>query len=228
MLERTDRALPDNEVFAERTRAALARSGTLAVLMTGPPGAGKTQVICETLHRLPCGTHAAAIVAHSAADRDVSRLSYDCPLCMAIDVTLPEARDIARAVGQLDLHAIDLLFIEALGGVSGVPRLGQDHTVVCLSVSGGDDKAAEFARVLGGSALLLLTQTDLRHHIPFNQAKLVSDARAANPRLECIEISCPQGTGLEDWMRWLTPRWQQKRGAAKPYEELLSSEWFFG
>lgn len=219
---------PENEVFAEQTRRALERSGTLAVLLSGPPGAGKTEVIRQTLRRIPCGTHAAAIVAHGAADRDASRLSSGCTQCLALDVTLPEARDVAQAVGQLDLHSIDLLLIEALGGISGAPRLGQDLTVACLSVCGGDDKAAEFRHLLAGSALLLITQTDLRGHVLFDQAKLLSDARAANSRIEAIEISCPQGTGLEQWMRWLTPRWQQKRGAARPYEQLLSSEWFFG
>lgn len=228
MLLPKSRALADNSAVAGENRATLARTGTLAVLMTGPPGTGKTAVIHETLRRLPHGTHAAVIVAHSAADRDLARLSGLYARGIGLDVTFPDALGVADALRQIDLRSTDLVFIEGIGGICGVPRLGQDLTVVCLSVSGGDDKAAEYRGLIAGAALLLLTQTDLRHHIPFDQAKLLADSRAANPDVDLIEISCPQGRGLDEWMRWLSPHWQHKRAAARPYEELLQSEWFFG
>src|SRR5262249_16821790 len=119
-------------------------------------------------------------------------------------------QEIELAMERIKLAETDVVFIETLGGIAGTPDFGQDATVAVLAVSGGDDKAAEYAKLLSGSQALILTKSHLRPTLVFPPGAFRADLRRINPQAELIELSAFENTGLDRWSNWLEHARQQK------------------
>ena len=109
----------------------------------------------------------------------------------------------------------DVLFIETLGGIAGAPQFGQDATVTVLSVTGGDDKAAEYEQLVSHSKIVLLNQIDLSPHVTFNRRRFLGDLHRINPHAKLLELSASTGTGLDPWLQWITDGRAQKLERSK-------------
>src|SRR5262249_8843117 len=132
----------------ELIRAHFSRSCTLVVHLIGPPRSGKTQLIEATLKQLPSPGRVVVITVNPASSRDAQRLQGVCGRVVHLDAAVPDARDVWRALSQLDPQQSDFVLIESAGGLAPLPDLGQDETAAVLAVSGGDDKAAEYSSML--------------------------------------------------------------------------------
>jgi hydrogenase nickel incorporation protein HypB len=220
---------PADGLAAVQNRTALKRANVLAVAMVGPPGAGKTALLEATARQLRGHARVAVITVNPAADRDAERVSRYCDYVQAVKTSAPDAGAIRPAIQRLDLDRIDILFIESLGGISGVPDFGHDVTVTILAVSGGDDKAAEYATLLSHSEALVLTKAELQRHVVFDRGALRLDAHRINPEAEFIEVSAFENTGLKRWLTWLDRQRQKKDPAYRPSKlPPPLPEWFFG
>ena len=115
---------------------------------------------------------------------------------------------IDRALGQWNLDALEILFIENVGNLvcPSSYDLGEDAKIVLLSVTEGDDKPLKYPSIFFKSELLVLTKIDLLPHVPFDLARARENARRINPAIEILELSCLTGAGLADWRSWLTRR----------------------
>jgi hydrogenase nickel incorporation protein HypB len=210
-------------------RIELARHGILAVRLIGPPGSGKTELIEATMRRLASPRRTAVIVVNPAAERDAARLRPHCRHVEFIDASVPRAAFIWRAIQQLPLKDIDLILIEACGGLAPLEDLGQDATVAAFAVSGGDDKAAEYHGLLENASLVLLTQNDMRPWVKFEEYVFRGDVKNLNSAAEIIELSAVSGTGMDCWVQWLEKtRDAKKRRIAPETSEESSTEAFFG
>ena len=138
------------------------------VAIVGPPGAGKTELLESTVRQLRGKARVAIIAINPSADRDAGRCARTCDQVEGIRTAAPSRRKVAPALERIDWEKTDIVLIESVGGIVGPPDLGQDATVTVLSVTGGDDKAAEYADLLAHSQLAILTKTDLRTHIAFD------------------------------------------------------------
>jgi len=192
------RALPQ-----ELIRKEMARAGILTVRLIGPPGSGKTALIDATLKRLTAPRRVGVIVINPAAQRDAERLLPHCRHVESIDDAVPRASHVRRAVERLPIKDIDLVLIEACGGLASIDDLGQDATVATFAVGGGDDKAAEYHELLKASSVVLLTQMDLRPLVKFDESLFRRDVQAANPTAEIFELSAVTGAGMSRWIDWL-------------------------
>jgi len=213
---------------ATTNRDLLARSRVLAVALVGPPGAGKTALIEATARQLRGKARVAVVALNPAAQRDADRVSRYCAEAEGVNTASPDAIALCPALKRLDLAHLDVVFIESVGGIAGVPDLGQDATVTVLSVSGGDDKAAEYAQLLIGSAVLVLTKAELRRHVRFDRGVFRADLRRINPTAELIEVSAFENTGLPRWLEWLDRRRQLKNPRYQPVPALPPAECFLG
>jgi hydrogenase nickel incorporation protein HypB len=222
-----------NEQVAAANRRNLRRNGVAAINLVGPPGVGKSTLIGATVRRL-IGTpvRTAAIVAHVAtSSRHPSFVG--CEQVAHLVTPALDAQDVHRALEQMRLGEIDLLFIES----DGDPRfpagfnVGEDALVGVFSAAGGDDKAAEFPNLITGSSLVLLTKADLEPYVPFDRETFQADVRQLNPIVDLIELSIVSGDGMTDWLRWLGQRLAAARPPMAEMEadpDRLSTEWWFG
>lgn len=208
-------------------RTALAKHRVLAIRLIGPPGAGKTQLIQETLKNLPNPKRAAVIAVNPAADRDAQRLHGHAAFVAHIDAAIPTASAIWRILSTLDLGKFDTLFIECAGGLSALPDLGQDASVAVFAVSGGDDKAMEYSGLLAHVSAIVLTNIDLRPLVKFDTRVFRADVERINPEASLHEISTLSGSGMFSWLYWLKERQIAKRlRDESPPQEFHES--FFG
>ena len=219
---------PGDDFLADKNREELARSGVLAVALVGPPGSGKTALIEATARQLRGKARVAVIVANPAAERDANRVCRYCDQVEPVNTPAPDASHVRDALDRIDLTKTDVLFIESVGGITGVPNFGHDQTVTVLAVSGGDDKAMEYSRLLARSAVLLLSKAELQRHVMFDRGAFRADVRRINPEAEIIEVSAFENQGLNRWLTWLDRRRQEKDPTYQPETSEAVPEWFFG
>ena len=229
MLKHESSFAPADELAAVQNRLELGKHNVLAVALIGPSGAGKTALLEATARQLRGKARVAVITVNPAADRDADRVSRYCDHVEAIKTAAPDARAMRPALQRLNLDRTDILFIESLGGIYGAPDFGQDATVTVLAVSGGDDKAAEYASLLTQSQVLILSKAELQRHVTFDRGAFRADVRRINPLAELIEVSAFESKGLGRWLAWLDGRRQDKDPAYRPPTAPPSpAEWFFG
>ena len=196
---------------AAMIRKQLAQARILAVRLIGHPGSGKTQLIDQTLRRLPAPQRVAAIAVNPASIRDADRLRGLCGFVGHIDAAAPDAASILRITSQLPLEDFDILLIETAGGLGPLPDLGQDATVAVFAVSGGDDKAAEYSGLLKSASAVVLTKIDLRPMVKFDDDVFRLDVKNINPSAEIHALSAVSGAGMASWLSWLDRKRIEKR-----------------
>ncbi|MFW2403507.1 MAG: hydrogenase nickel incorporation protein HypB [Gammaproteobacteria bacterium] len=114
---------------------------------------------------------------------------------------------IADAMTELDLHDIDILFIENVGNLVCPASfdLGQHLNVTLLSVPEGDDKPIKYPVMFRAADLILLSKMDLAPHLPDFKPRRARDyiRQLATPA-DCLDVSATSGIGMHDWIEWLT------------------------
>jgi hydrogenase nickel incorporation protein HypB len=199
-----------NDEIAAANREFLSEAGVLTIDLMGAPGCGKTAILEATIERLP--NHRIGILCGDpATQRDADRLACLCPDIVQINTGKGchlEAHHVRKALSRLDVHELDLLFIENVGNLICPVGfdLGQDCKVGMFSVCGGDDKAAKHPYIVTESSLLILSKTDLLPYVPFNTNLFRSDVRRLNADVPLLELSVTSGDGLDTWTEWLTTK----------------------
>ena len=123
--------------------------------------------------------------------RDGDRLARWCDQVVQISTGQGchlEAHQVRDALGQIDLDAIDLLFIENVGNLICPVGfdLGQAATVGLFSLTEGDDKAAKHPYLVETADLLLLNKIDLAPYLTFDRAGFEADVRLLNPTVPVL------------------------------------------
>jgi hydrogenase nickel incorporation protein HypB len=194
-----------------KTRAALAHAGVLAVRLIGPPGVGKTEFIQAMLKRHPSPQRVAVIAVNPASARDAKRLDLYCGHTEHIDAPVPPPAAIWAAVSKLPLDDLDLIVIEGSSGMTELTDIGQDMTVAVMGVDAGDDKAVEYVPLLKAASGVLLTKSDMRAMVKFDEGVFRQDVSVINPEAEIFVVSAFSGAGMANWMQWLSHAQTVKR-----------------
>jgi len=203
-----ERVLEANDEIAADNRAELERRGIFSVDLIGAPGSGKTALLEATLRALQGRRRPAVLVGDLATRRDGDRLARWCDQVVQISTGQGchlEANQVRDALGQIDLDAIDLLFIENVGNLICPVGfdLGQATKVGLFSLTEGDDKAAKHPYLVEAADLLLLNKIDLLPYLSFDRSSFEADVRLLNPRVPIMDVSATTGEGLDAWIAWL-------------------------
>jgi hydrogenase nickel incorporation protein HypB len=204
-----------NDDVAALNRDDFRRAGVFVVDLLGAPGCGKTALIERTIRLLDPGTRVGVIVGDLATQRDADRIARHTEQVVQVNTGKTchlEANHVRRAMADIDLARLDLLFIENVGNLICPVGfdLGQDAKVGMFSVAGGDDKAAKHPYLVCESSLLILNGIDLLEHVPFDLAGFRDDVQRLKPGAALLELSARTGEGMERWVGWLIHRMQQK------------------
>lgn len=209
VLSALNHLLAENNTQATHNRAHFDAHGVLAVNLMSSPGAGKTALLEATIEALRGEMRLAVIEGDLETENDAERIrARGVP---AVQITTGaachlDAHMVHRALHQIDLAGIDIVFIENVGNLvcpAGFD-LGQHRNVVLLSVTEGDDKPAKYPVMFHAADLVLLTKTDLLPHLDdFDPAQAERRLRQlANPA-PLWPLSSKKMTGLEPWLDWL-------------------------
>lgn len=203
--------LARNNRLAAGNRTMFAASKVFVLNLVSSPGSGKTTILEKTLRDLAGTTRSAVVEGDQQTDNDAVRIAATGVPVKQINTGAAchlDAHMVGHAVAEFDLDNLDLLFIENVGNLVCPSSfdLGENHKVVVLSVTEGEDKPLKYPQMFHAADVMLLNKTDLLPHLDFDVAKCKEMARRVNPGIVIFEVSARTGEGMEDWYCWLGAR----------------------
>lgn len=200
--------LDANNRLADQLRNVYAENSILALNLMSSPGAGKTSLLERTLNDLRDELRMAVIEGDLQTDNDARRVAATGAQAVQINTEGGchlDSSMILEALKQMDLAALDVLFIENVGNLVCPAEfdLGEKAKVTLLSVTEGDDKPEKYPMMFAQSKVLLLNKIDLLPYVDFDLERATRFARALNPEIVVFPVSCRTGEGLEPWYAWL-------------------------
>jgi len=205
--------LDKNDRVAERNRGFFKAKGLLVLNVVSSPGSGKTTLVQKTAEALKGRLRAGVIVGDLATDNDAARLrAAGVPVVQITTGTVChlEADMVAKAMGRLDLSALDLLVIENVGNLvcPATYDLGEDLRVVLLSVTEGEDKPLKYPPMFHSAHVAILNKIDLAAACDFDRAKALGNLHRVSHHATIFELSARTGQGLDAWCDFLVQQHQ--------------------
>lgn len=207
-----------NDQIAQMNRNQLDTSGVFSINIMASPGAGKTSLIEATIKTLARHYGIAVIEGDVATSIDSERIQELGITAVQINTGGSchlEAIMFQKALAQLDLSAVDVLFVENVGNLicpSGW-ALGTHKNVLIASVPEGDDKPYKYPAMYRGVDALILNKIDLLPYVPFDEDYFRRGVLTLNPNLGAhnfFEVSCRTGEGIDWWLSWIRSQHTQQ------------------
>jgi hydrogenase nickel incorporation protein HypB len=201
--------LDANDREASHNRAHFDAAGVLALNLMSAPGSGKTALLEATVDALGRRHRIGVITGDLETENDAQRIrAHGVP---AVQITTGsachlDARMVHDALHELDLDALDLLFIENVGNLVCPASfdLGQHRNVALLSVTEGDDKPAKYPVMFRSADLVLITKYDLALYTDdFDPARAEDCVRALANAAPVHTLSAKKRIRLHTWFDWL-------------------------
>ncbi len=209
--------LAENDAMARHNRKHIERHGVLAINLMSSPGSGKTALLEATADALGGRLRIGVIEGDLATENDARRIrAKGVP---AIQITTGQAchldaHMVHDALHELDLAALDVLFIENVGNLVCPASfdLGHHLNVALLSVAEGDDKPAKYPVMFRHADLVLLSKADLLGAIDdFDTTAAERHVRElANPA-PVMPVSVRRPALLENWIAWVEAQLTSRR-----------------
>jgi hydrogenase nickel incorporation protein HypB len=209
--------LAANDRVALHNREHFDEHGVLAINLMSSPGAGKTALLEATIMALGNRYRIAVIEGDLETDNDAARIrAHGVP---ALQITTGtachlDAHLIHRALHELPLAGLDLLFIENVGNLvcpAGFD-LGQHRNVTLLSVTEGDDKPAKYPVMFRACDLVVLSKTDLLDVLDdFDPTRAAAALRALGRDTPMIRTAARRSPAIHAWLDWLEQQLAMRR-----------------
>jgi len=201
--------LSENDRTAAHNREHFDRHGVLAVNLMSSPGSGKTRLLEETISALADEMRIAVVEGDLETENDARRIREKG--VEAVQVTTGtachlDAHMVHKALHQLDLGKVDILFIENVGNLVCPASfdLGQHRNITLLSVTEGDDKPAKYPVMFRASDLMLVSKSDLLAVLDdFLPEKAERHLRELASTAPVFTLSARSGEGMDAWLGWL-------------------------
>lgn len=223
--------LSANDREASHNRAHLDHHGILAINLMSSPGSGKTSLLEATIDAIAKRLRIAVIEGDLATENDAARIrAKGVP---AVQITTGQAchldaHMVHSALHQLDLSAIDVLFIENVGNLVCPASfdLGHHLNVTLLSVTEGDDKPAKYPVMFRAADLVLLTKADLLDVLgdDFDAAAATEYVRALSNEAPVLTVSTRRPRGISAFIEWLDTQVAARRAGAQPRPRIARDE----
>jgi len=201
--------LSENDKIAAQIRERLHNKNIVSLNLVSSPGSGKTSLLEKTIVYLGKDTKIGLIAGDVQTENDANRLKASGGEMVRPVVTGGachlDARMILRALDDLDLENIQMLFIENVGNLVCPSNydLGEDMKVVLMSVPEGNDKPLKYPAMFRRSSVMIINKIDLLQHCDFEMDTAKENALKINSKLKIFELSCRTDDGLNEWYSWL-------------------------
>ena len=212
------RVLGENDRYAERNRELFRALGIRAVNLISSPGAGKTTLLVRTLLELRGEIGCAVVEGDVQTANDARKVAETGVPVVQINTQGAchlDAAQVERALAELPLQGVRLLFIENVGNLicPTAYDLGEAEKVALLSVTEGEDKPEKYPAAFTRARALVLTKADLLPHLRFDFDLCRRTALRVNPALTVLRTSAYTAEGLSEWLAYLRALVASGRGA---------------
>ena len=203
--------------MAAENRAWFGTQGIFVVNLISSPGSGKTTLLVETLNALKGKFRCGVIEGDQQTDLDAQRIALTGVPVRQVNTGQAchlDAAMIKKAVGELTVAGLDLLFIENVGNLICPAEfdLGENIKVVLMSVTEGEEKPLKYPLIFHLSAAAVLTKIDLIPYLHFDLALTEKNIHQVNPKAVILRTSAYTHEGLQDWLDWLATQKSQSSG----------------
>lgn len=197
-----------NDVGAARNRGYFEAKEITSVNLVSSPGSGKTSLLEKTLTDLKNKADFYVIEGDQQTMNDSERINaVGIPVAQINTGSLChlESNMVYEAVKNLNPKPNSLMMIENVGNLvcPSAFDLGEDHRVVIISTTEGDDKPIKYPDMFHSSDICIINKIDLLPYLNFNVEKAKDYARKINPNLIFFEVSATTGEGMDKWYEWL-------------------------
>lgn len=205
--------LAKNDRLAHDLRETLQHRGIIALNLLSSPGSGKTSLIERTLTDLTPRFSMAVIVGDLETDNDAQRLRGKGASVVQIttgNVCHLEANMIETALAELNLDAVQFLFIENVGNLvcPAAYDLGETVRVVLLSATEGEDKPLKYPTLFKTADAVVINKMDIAEAVGFDRNLAISNIRKIAPQAQILELSARSGSGIQSWYHYLEKLYQ--------------------
>lgn len=212
------RILSANDEYARTNARLIAQRKQLCLNMISSPGSGKTTILVRTIGDLAGDLRMGVIEGDIRTDLDAARVRATRAPAVQIETQGAchlSATQVNRALQQLPLDTLDVIFIENVGNLvcPSAFELGENGKVAVLSVAEGDDKPAKYPGIFAKSKALLVNKIDLLNGslVEFDLDRVKADAHRLNQGIEIFPLSAKTGAGMSAWYEWLREQVRQTR-----------------
>lgn len=217
--------MSENDRQAAHNREHLAQHGVFAINLMSSPGAGKTALLEATIDAIGNTVRIGVVEGDLETENDAARIRrHGIP---AVQITTGSACHLDAflvhdALHQLNLDALDLLFIENVGNLVCPASfdLGQHRNIALLSVTEGDDKPSKYPVMFRAADAVVLSKTDLLGVIDdFDAGNAMRAVQALGRDVPVIRTAARRELALQDWLLWLQSELaghREQQGRFKP------------
>ena len=207
--------LSANDQIARDNRKLLDSKDVFGVNIMSSPGAGKTSLILQTIAGLKGETRIGVIEGDVSSSIDAERISKEGVNALQINTGGEchlDANMLQRALKNMPLKDIDLLFVENVGNLICTAEfsIGTHKNVVIASVPEGDDKPHKYPLMFTVADVVLINKVDLLPHLKFDVGALKKAIKGLNDKVQIFEVSCETGEGIDRWLTWLRKQLKSK------------------
>jgi hydrogenase nickel incorporation protein HypB len=207
--------LAKNNRLARENRNLFFRKGVFVLNLVSSPGSGKTTILERTLRDLRERFRFAVIEGDQQTDNDAVRIAATGVPVRQVNTGSGchlDAHMVCHAVDAFDMDSLDVLLIENVGNLVCPASfdLGENHKVVVLSVTEGEDKPLKYPAMFHNADVMLLNKVDLLPHVDFDADKCREMARRVNPDILIFDLSAKTGEGMDAWYQWLASHTRER------------------
>ncbi len=207
MVEIEENILSKNNQYASANRQWLRDHDILALNLVSSPGSGKTTLLTRTIEDLD--ETVSVIEGDQQTANDAERIRKTGARALQINTGKGchlDGHMVGHAIETLAPDDGSLLFVENVGNLvcPAAFDLGENHKVVILSVTEGEDKPLKYPDMFAAADLMLINKVDLLPYLDFDVDACVANARKVNPGIRVLKVSATSGEGMADWYRWIS------------------------
>ena len=204
-----------NERIAEENRRLFHEANVRVINLMSSPGAGKTSLLERTIDALGDRIRLGVVEGDIESSQDAERIAKKGVQAVQINTGGAchlDGNMVRDALSAFELSELDLLIVENVGNLvcPAEFNVGEDHKVMILSVTEGDDKPAKYPLMFHESTVLLINKIDLLPYVDCSVEKIREVSLGIQPNLQIFEISCRTGEGIDQWVAWLLSQTQPR------------------
>ena len=197
----------ENNTVSEGIQRDLSARGIFAINVLGAPGAGKTSVLINIVHRLPDITPY-VIEGDIQSDIDTQKLKDMGIQSVQINTYGAchlEGEQILSTLPRLTLDKPGILFVENIGNLVCPAEfaIGEHIKMLVCTVTDGADKPYKYPLAFEKAAAVLLNKADLMPYVDFDLAYFTQGVQALNPNAPIFLVSAKTGEGFDKVCQWI-------------------------
>lgn len=169
----------------------------------GSIGSGKTSLIENLADKLKNTFKIAVINGDLTSSIDSNRIEKHGVKVIQINTGKEchlDANLVRKAIAQMDLSKLDLVFIENVGNLICPAEfpLGSSKRIVVISVTEGPYMVVKHPFIFMESDVAIINKIDLAKAMSVSIDQLIKDINQINPNTKVIKVNCRRSIGIDE------------------------------